>query len=125
MRLFDRLQPYFSLIAGMTTIVLLVAYAFGRSDQPKVDPQTKSTFESTCATCHGADGSGTPLGKTLQAADLRSPEVQKKPDAELIQSVTNGKGNMPPFKGKITDQQISALIEYVRTLPKAKNAKTQ
>jgi cytochrome c6 len=125
MRLFDRRNACTAWAAGLALVTLFVAYASAVSRQPKVDPQVKSTFESTCATCHGADGSGTPLGKTLQAADLRSPEVQKKPDAELIQSVTNGKGNMPPFKGKITDQQISALIAYVRTLPKAKAAKTE
>lgn len=110
--------------AALCSFVQAVAGSSG-TKQPKIDPQTKSTFESTCGTCHGADGSGTPLGKTLQAADLRSPEVQKKPDAELIQSVTNGKGNMPPFKGKLTDEQISEVIGYVRTLPKAKPAKAQ
>lgn len=124
MRHFQNFKVPLAWLAGLATAVLLVANVFAGAGQPRMDPQTKSTFESTCATCHGADGSGTPLGKTLQAADLRSPEVQKKPDAELIQAVTNGKGNMPPFKGKITDQQISALIGYVRTLPKAKNAKT-
>lgn len=110
--------------AALCFVVQAVAGSSG-SKQPKIDPQTKNTFESTCGTCHGTDGAGTPLGKTLQAADLRSPEVQKKPDAELIQSVTNGKGNMPPFKGKMTDEQISDLIGYVRTLPKAKPTKAQ
>src|SRR6266481_6079798 len=55
-----------------------------------------SVFKAKCVSCHGADGSGnTPVGKSLQVADLRSPEVQKKSDAELAESVSEGKGNMP------------------------------
>ena len=74
-------------------------------------------FKAKCVTCHGPDGSGnTPVGKSLQTADLRSPEVQKKPDAELTQSISDGKGNMPAFKGNITDDEIQSVLKYVRTL---------
>ncbi|MGA8309688.1 MAG: cytochrome c [Terriglobales bacterium] len=74
-------------------------------------------FKAKCVTCHGPDGSGnTPVGKSLQTADLRSPEVQKKSDAELTQSVSEGKGNMPAFKGNITDEEIQSVLKYVRTL---------
>jgi mono/diheme cytochrome c family protein len=81
-------------------------------------------YKTKCATCHGQDGSGnTPLGKSLKVADLRSAEVQKKTDAELAQSVTEGKGNMPSFKSSITEDEIHALVTYVRTLaPKAGSA---
>ena len=40
-------------------------------------------FKSNCASCHGTDGAGTPLGKSMNAPDLRSAEVQKHSDAEL------------------------------------------
>jgi cytochrome c6 len=74
-------------------------------------------FKAKCVTCHGPDGSGnTPVGKSLQTADLRSPVVQKKSDAELTQSVSEGKGNMPAFKGNITDEEIQSVLKYVRTL---------
>jgi cytochrome c6 len=73
-------------------------------------------YKAKCATCHGQDGSGnTPVGKSLQVADLRSDAVQSKSDAELIQSVTEGKGNMPGFKGNITDDEIHAVVKFVRT----------
>ena len=73
-------------------------------------------FKAYCASCHGKDGSGTAVGKSLQAADLRSPEIQKKSDAELTQSISEGKGNMPAFKGNITDDEIHSALMYVRTL---------
>jgi len=73
-------------------------------------------YKTKCATCHGQDGSGnTPVGKSLQVADLRSAAVQSKSDAELAQAVTEGKGNMPGFKGNITDGEIHAVVTFVRT----------
>lgn len=76
-------------------------------------------FEAKCSVCHGADGTGTPLGRRLQVMDLRSAQVQRKSTGELVGAVTNGKGNMPPWKDKLTEQQIRALIAYVRTLGKS------
>ena len=83
-----------------------------------------SVFKAKCVSCHGADGSGnTPVGKSLQVADLRSPEVQKKSDAELAESVSEGKGNMPAFKTILSEDEIHAVLKYVRTLvPKADSA---
>jgi cytochrome c6 len=75
-----------------------------------------SVYKSKCVTCHGQDGGGTSVGKSLQVADLRSEEVQKKSDADLIQAVSEGKGNMPGFKGDITDDEIHAAVAFVRTL---------
>jgi|SRR5690349_77872 len=76
-----------------------------------------NVFKAKCVTCHGQDGSGnTPVGKSLQVADLRSQEVQKKSDTELTQSVSEGKGNMPAFKTILSEDEIHAVLKYVRTL---------
>ena len=54
--------------------------------------------QKTCATCHGADGSGnTPAGKSLKARDLRAEEVQKQSDDELASAIADGRGKMPAF----------------------------
>ena len=47
---------------------------------------------------------------------LSSPEVQKMSDADLTALVTNGKGKMPAYKGKLSDDEISAVVKYVKTL---------
>ena len=76
-----------------------------------------NVYKAKCVTCHAKDGSGdTPVGKSLQSADLRSPEVQKKSDAELTESISDGKGNMPAFKTLISDDEVHAVLSYVRTL---------
>ncbi len=78
-----------------------------------------ATFKAKCVLCHGADGTGnTPLGKQLQAANLRSKDVQKKTNAELHTIIHDGKTNMPPFGDQLSDAQIDGVIKYVRTLGK-------
>jgi len=80
-------------------------------------PAGAEVFKSKCVVCHGPDGSGnTAVGKSLKVANLRSAEIQKKSDAELTQSISDGKNNMPAFKGDITDDEIHAVLSYVRTL---------
>ncbi len=80
-----------------------------------------SVFKSKCALCHGADGAGnTSLGKQLQAADLRSKDVQKRTNAELTKIVHDGQANMPPFADQLSDAEISHVIQYVRQLGKTK-----
>jgi len=59
------------------------------------------------------------MGKTLGVPDLTSSDVQKQSDAQLTDSVTNGKGKkMPAYKGKLTDDQIKGLVAYIRGLAK-------
>jgi len=78
-------------------------------------------FKAKCAACHGADGSGdTSMGKTLKLRDLRSADVQKQTDAQLTEIITNGKGKMPAYKGKVTDDQIKQLVATIRDLAKKK-----
>jgi mono/diheme cytochrome c family protein len=66
------------------------------------------------------DGSGTPLGKSMDAPDLRSEAVQKHSDAELAQIIADGKKVMPSFKKTFTEEQIRGLVQYVRELAKNK-----
>ena len=74
-------------------------------------------YKSKCAMCHGADGSGsTSMGKSMGLKPLGSPDVQKMSDADLTALITNGKGKMPAYKGKLTDAQISDVVAYIRTL---------
>jgi cytochrome c6 len=108
----QRLVNACALVAGLVIVITMVSIpAAGQGDAAGAD-----VYKAKCATCHGQDGSGnTPVGKSLQVADLRSDAVQSKSDAELIQSVTEGKGNMPGFKGNITDDEIHAVVKFVRT----------
>jgi cytochrome c6 len=80
----------------------------------------KATFQTKCAMCHGPDGAGSEAGKSLNVPDLRSEAVQKLPDAQLAQTISDGKGGMPPFKSSLSEAQIHALVKYVRLLGQKK-----
>lgn len=75
------------------------------------------TFKAKCAMCHGPDGKAqTAMGKSLNIRDLGSAEVQGQSDADLTKIITDGKGKMPKYDGKLTKDQISDVVKYIRTL---------
>ena len=81
--------------------------------------QAASTFQSTCAPCHGANARGdTSMGKSLHVPDLHSAAIQKTPDAKLHEIIANGQGSMPPFAGRLSDAEIDGLITYIHSLAK-------
>ncbi len=74
-------------------------------------------YKTKCQICHGADGKGeTPAGKKIGAKDLHSPEVAKLSDSQLFEIVKKGKEKMPAYDGKLTDDQIKAVVKYIRGL---------
>lgn len=76
-------------------------------------------YKAKCASCHGADGSGqTPMGKSMKLRDLGSPEVQKQTDKQLYDWTADGKGKMPAYKSKLSDEEIKALVAHMRTFKK-------
>jgi len=85
----------------------------------------KSNWDANCAQCHGKSGAAdTKMGKQLNAKDLTDPKVQAAfTDAKATQSITdgvkeNGKTTMKAFGGKLTPEEIKALVAYVRALKK-------
>lgn len=74
-------------------------------------------FKAKCAMCHGPDGKAeTAMGKTMKIRDLGSAEVQGQSDADLTGIITNGKGKMPKYDGKLTKDQIGDVVKFIRTL---------
>src|SRR5580700_1974675 len=97
---------------------LLVVFQPATALAAPPDQATQSLFNQSCASCHGKNGAGTPVGKSLNAPDLGSAAVQNKPDAQLRQIMSEGKNNMPPFKSSLSEAQIDSLVAYIRTFSK-------
>ena len=64
-----------------------------------------ATYTAKCKMCHGANGE-------KNFANLGAA------DADLIKAVTDGKGKMPAYKGKLSDDDIKAVVAYIKTLKK-------
>ncbi|HWY07048.1 MAG TPA: cytochrome c [Candidatus Acidoferrales bacterium] len=103
------------LFVGLTLFVASIARA-----NPGPDNAASATYRTKCAMCHGQDGSGSEVGKSLNVPDLRSPVVQKQPDAQLAQIISDGKGGMPPFKASLSEEQIQGLVGHIRSLRQKK-----
>jgi cytochrome c6 len=69
----------------------------------------REQFHRTCAQCHGRNmvNSGTTV------YDLRKFPTEQRD--RFYTSVTNGKGNMPSFKGALEPGAIELLWSYVAT----------
>jgi len=74
-------------------------------------------FKSKCAGCHGADGTGSAMGKKMGVHDFTSADVQNMSDAELIDVITNGKNKMPKY-GSLKPEEVKELVAFIRTLKK-------
>ncbi len=75
------------------------------------------TFKAKCAMCHGANGMGdSAMGKAMKLRDLGSAEVQAQSDQDLTGIITTGKNKMPKFDGKLSADQITEVVKYIRTL---------
>ena len=104
------------LFVGLTLFVVSIVQA-----NPGTDSAASSaTFRTKCAMCHGQDGSGSEIGKSMNVPNLRSQAVQKLPDAELAQIISNGKGGMPSFKNSLSEDQIHSLVAHIRSLHQKK-----
>ena len=79
----------------------------------------EATYKAKCAMCHGADGVGdTPVGKSMKVNSFKSDADVKASDADLIKVTKDGKGKMPAYAGKLTDDQIQEVVAFIRTLQK-------
>jgi len=89
--------------------------------QPFVITRGKAVYLTYCAQCHGYnyDGKGT-VGQSFQPlpTDLRSPQVQSKPDGDLFKSVSYGVpgGRQPALHTTITINDRWHVIAFVKSL---------
>jgi mono/diheme cytochrome c family protein len=67
----------------------------------------ENVFNTNCAICHGDQ-----LVSTGQTFDLRRLKDNER--ERFDNSVRNGKNQMPPWKGKLTDEEIDQVWHYVR-----------
>lgn len=78
-----------------------------------------AVYKAKCASCHGASGAGdTGIGKSLKLRDFSTPDVQKQTDADLTTVVSKGKGKMPAYEGKLSADEIKAVVAQIRTFKK-------
>ncbi len=82
--------------------------ADGRPDP--VLAQGRDLYQGNCVQCHGGSGGGG-RGPQLNGGAV----VADYPDiADQIDLVTNGKGGMPAYGGRLEPAEIEAVVRYTR-----------
>lgn len=96
--------------AASLGLALVCASAAARDDAARVSPeeikQGAALFARHCATCHG-----TRMRNPQWAFDLRT--FPRDGHDRFVNSVTNGKRNMPPWDDVLEPAEIEALWAYV------------
>jgi len=84
----------------------------------------KAIFDKECAKCHGQDGKGdTKMGKKLGIKDLTDAKVQasftdEKAFKAIKEGIKDGDKTLMKAAEGLTDDQIKALVAYVRKFKK-------
>jgi mono/diheme cytochrome c family protein len=72
----------------------------------------EALYNATCAGCHMPDGKGA-QGAGHYPALAGDPAVEAAP--YVIINVLHGRRGMPPFGDEMDDEQVAAVVNYVRS----------
>jgi cytochrome c553 len=105
----------------ITVTSLLAATLLARSEAADVN----ENWKTHCIACHGKDGKGqTKAGRMAGVKDQTDSQYQASlNDEKMFTAVKDGlteggKEKMKPFKEKLSDDEIKALVAHVRSLKK-------
>jgi mono/diheme cytochrome c family protein len=129
-------QPSSSAVEPAPTVTEPAPSATTLVEQPKnlaarkLDPQKikrgETVYRANCASCHGLNGEATPGWRTA-GPDGRYPPPPLDGSAhawhhstetleKMIREGSPGAGGMPPWDGKLTNQQIDDVIVWIKSL---------
>jgi mono/diheme cytochrome c family protein len=75
-------------------------------------------YQTKCAGCHGADGTGSSMGKKLGVHDFHDADVQAMSDDQVSEAIAKGKGKMPAYEKSLKPEDIKNLASYCKGLGK-------
>lgn len=77
----------------------------------------RKEFSQFCSACHQDGGEGGTVkieGKPLKVPSLKEGHALKHTDEEFAKQISKGGDGMPPFKDKLTPEQINGLVRFIR-----------
>ena len=105
--------------------LLLVSSLMVASSFTLFGADAAANYAKHCAACHGKDGKGqTVQGKKSGAKDYTDPKVQASfSDSDAVKAIKEGvneggKDKMKAYGDKLSDEEIKALVAYVRDFKK-------
>ena len=85
----------------------------------------KSNYLTFCSPCHGnfARGDSRLQGQFPNPPTLHSDKVRNWPDGRIYHVITEGQNAMPSYAPQLSPEDRWAIINYIRILQRAQNAK--
>ncbi len=100
-------------VAGVASVLLTGCVG---DDVPEVSAEDtelvtgREVYVRNCVACHGTAGQGGTGPKLSDGVVIeRYPDVQ-----DHIDVIVNGRNQMPAYGGKLTDEEIEAVVRYNR-----------
>ena len=86
--------------------------------------RARELYSTHCVSCHGPTGTGDAHFKSIGIPDFTDSKWHaRESDAELTKTINAGKGKfMPAWAGKLTPEEIAALVRLIRSFPDSTNA---
>lgn len=84
-------------------------------------PKGEELYNMYCFSCHGDTGYGDgPAGGAMgvRPANFHDQKVIKQKDGAFFWKLSNGNGNMPPYKEILSEKERWQLISFLRELGK-------
>jgi mono/diheme cytochrome c family protein len=78
---------------------------------------SRANYQKHCEGCHGETGEGGLVkveNKRIKVPSLKAAHALKHTDEQITKMITNGEEEMPAFKDKMSSQEISDMVRYVR-----------
>lgn len=77
----------------------------------------RANYKKNCEACHGPEATGGLVKvekKQIKVPSLKAEHALKHTDEQLTKMITNGEEEMPPFKDKMSAQEIAQMVRFVR-----------
>lgn len=102
-------------MVGVGLVCLGMGCGGRQTPEATLDPPGAALFNGqvhkdvNCARCHGSDGAG----------GLRGPNLKKRlmgqSDEAVAAAILKGPGFMPPYEGKLSEEEVKQIIAWLRS----------
>ncbi|CAH0497452.1 cytochrome c [Novosphingobium sp. CECT 9465] len=106
-------------VLGLGALAIAGTAALRAQDAPgsgptavEVSPEGREVYEQICQACHMADAKGGGVTGAKIPALAANPRLADKDYGTII--LLKGRGGMPWFSGMLTNDQMAAVLTYVR-----------
>jgi hypothetical protein len=104
---------------GIFCFCLASTVLLAQAPSPAAGLTENPVYTKNCAKCHGKTAEGRHFG----GPSLFSEKTAAASDGDLNNIISNGRGRMPKYAGKLTPDEIDTLVRQIRALQTKGGAK--